>query len=585
MIIRSLLNFIAARFVKTTLAILILIFNAKNVHSKGVTWSLSSVATTPSQPASEAITYSLAAPSHFPSERPRSPVQNEDDTAAPLSTLELIQDKLNSFAERNTPTETPPSTPPPTISPSSILDIMVARYIQHGIEIRPPPTASPYPTMSPSPTSSRTPTTSVYPTTFPTLSKSSSPTISPSVPPKISNLASEPSTSPPSISSNYLAASKTDPPSNVKPQNLANMNTQDKPDTTQGYGRGCPNFEIYPESTQVEIVFTYLAESTMISPSFITNLEKLLLDYAASEALHCSSTSDYPFSIYEIKYPENKSASEIVTCEPSHAESDSCWIMRTTMVVTTDQAFKTTAKLLVLSELKDKLNDETTLTRNFPDIVFSQYLGPDLMDTFIPQVNGAEHGIQSQSSIPFIPYVFIAAGACTFFIFLLFCWCVYKRRRQASRRGSKFTSNGDVSDGYSSDIDSVEIKELLAKSRKRLQSYKDNPARESSDSENSNSEENSMCSTEYRKSTNNEDSSEHDMEIESRGSKSAASRYYKKKRVLSSSENAPEKERSRSKKKKKEKEKKKLQENQDIERCDIPREGSKSSKSSRRGNK
>eukprot|EP00546_Thalassionema_frauenfeldii_P015979 CAMPEP_0178897972 /NCGR_PEP_ID=MMETSP0786-20121207/2062_1 /TAXON_ID=186022 /ORGANISM="Thalassionema frauenfeldii, Strain CCMP 1798" /LENGTH=528 /DNA_ID=CAMNT_0020568619 /DNA_START=108 /DNA_END=1694 /DNA_ORIENTATION=- len=528
------------------------------------------------------MTYSLAAPSHFPSERPRSPVQNEDGTTAPLSTLELIQDKLNSFAERNTPTETPPSTPPPTISPSSILDIMVARYIQYGIEIRPPPTASPYPSMSPSPTSSRAPTTSDYPTTFPTLSKSSSPTISPSMPPKISNLASEPSTSPTTVSSIYLAASKTDPPSNVKPQNLANMNTQDKPDTTQGYGRGCPNFEIYPESTHVEIVFTYLAESTMISPSFITNLEKLLLDHGASEALQCSPTSDYPFSIYEIKYPENKSASEIVTCEPSHSESDSCWIMRTTMVVTTDQAFKTTAKLLVLSELKDKLNDGTTLTRNFPDIVFSQYLGPDLMDTFIPQVKGEEHGIQSQSSIPFTPYAFIAAGACAFFILILICWCVCKRRRQASRRGSKLTSNGDVSDGYSSDSDSVEIKELLAKSRKRLQSYKDNPIQESSDSENSNSEENSMCSTEYRMSTKNEESSERDMEIESRSSKSAASRNYKKTRVLSSSENAPDKERSRSKKKNN---KKKLQQNQDIERCDAPREGLKSSKSSRRGNK
>jgi len=322
------------------------------------------------------------------------------------------------------------------------------------------------------------------------------------------------------------------------------------------------------DSAQVEVVFTYLAESTILSPTFLRELEVHLLDHAASEALQC--TSDKAFYIYEIKYPENKAASEIVTCQPSHPESNACWILRTTMLVTTDQFSKAAARHVVLSDLKAELNDEKLLNEGFKDISFSQYVGPDLMEIFIPKITGGEHGYHSQND-SFLYYALIAAGTSAFLITLLLGCYICKRRRQAKNVGGKLTSTGDASNEYDSD-GSIEIQELLSKTRKRIHKYKDKPQQESWDSESSPADEKSTCSSEYQHSQKSEESSK-----SARKTGSMASQDTRKSRKASSSDRTPREGKPSSKEKSE-----KQRQREDIERCDVSRKDIRASKSSRR---
>lgn len=77
-----------------------------------------------------------------------------------------------------------------------------------------------------------------------------------------------------------------------------------------GYGRQCSNYSpgTASEEKDVNLVFTYIAESKTTSVDFLTDLEEHILDHAAAESLECAQDSS--LHIYKLQYPDDSQASE-----------------------------------------------------------------------------------------------------------------------------------------------------------------------------------------------------------------------------------------------------------------------------------
>lgn len=165
-------------------------------------------------------------------------------------------------------------------------------YIQDGI---PDPTASPgpsssyfptsswYPTESPTPTSSPWPTTSLFPTTD-----------------ESTAILGDDNES--SDSQTAVAASSV------------------------GHGQSCNGFVLQSSKhIQEELIFTYIAESTISSPDFLTELELHLIDHAVAQALQCSSSSSSCTSInYAIPPTRQRLMSRLVLRRTSYRKRVGC---------------------------------------------------------------------------------------------------------------------------------------------------------------------------------------------------------------------------------------------------------------------
>jgi hypothetical protein len=222
-----------------------------------------------------------------------------------------------------------------------------------------------------------------------------------------------------------------------------------------GYSQACDDFKEGPGYALEHVVFTYLAESTISSPTFLTEMEMHLLDHAAATALECAPESS--FHIYKIGYPEDSVASDATTCEPSHPLSKACWIIQTTMIITTDPGDQLVAKNTVLNDIQGQLNDGSLLTKKFEDISYTQYLGPDPMSNSLPEAP-SEGG--TSVLIFAVAAVALAVVAVLFFVALIY----YTRRKDRDKTHSTVFVD-EPSDR------SIEITELLSKSRNRLSEH------------------------------------------------------------------------------------------------------------------
>jgi hypothetical protein len=346
-----------------------------------------------------------------------------------------------------------------SIKPTSILEKMVDQFIQDGIDSRPEPTASPYPSLSPYPTLTRYPTASPTPTAspFPTSSPNPSSTIYPTSSPT-------PTMSPFPTSSPYPSSSPTPTasPFPTSKDEVEGPGAGSKNGNSVGYGHSCIRFQKGPQQIEEKVVFTYMAEARTTSPDFLTEVEIHLLDHAVSEALECSIINS-ALHIYEIRYPDDEAASDATTCEPTQSGSKACWILQTSMYITTDRSTKTMAKYTVLEDIQKQLNNENLLTDKFPDLSFTKYLGPDPVETSFSKTEdsnnsdslGLEHG-----SVLF--YAIIAVSLAVASVFFFVALLIYSRRKKSSGR---FDGDDESEDG------SIEITELLSKSRERLKEH------------------------------------------------------------------------------------------------------------------
>lgn len=326
-----------------------------------------------------------------------------------------------------------------TPKPTSILDVLVEKYIRGGLD----PTASPTPTLSAYPTASPTPTTSPFPT------QSMAPTSSPWP--------------------TYVAAHN--PTFSIYPTASPTPTTSPFPTSEDsasgsarsiGYGTSCSDFEKGPQQIDQEVVFTYIAEAKKYRTDFINELEIHLMDHTVAEALKCASESS--FAIYRIRYPDNEAASEATHCDPTHTRSKACWILQTKMFVTTDRPFKESGKHSVLLDIQKQLNEGKLLTDTFQDLTFTKYLGPDPTEILFSQtteseVNGTNSSSNSNSNNVAL-YVTIASVSMAVASVLLF---VYMKRR-SNRNNTTLDERSD---------DSIEITELLSKSRARIKDHSD----------------------------------------------------------------------------------------------------------------
>ena len=351
----------------------------------------------------------------------------------------------------------PTASPTPTISPFPTSSPWPT-YIVEGY-----PTASPTPTISPFPTQSLLPTSSPWPTYlvagYPTASPT--PTVSPF---PTQSLLPTSSPWPTYLVAGYPTAS---PTPTVSPFPTEDDNDTDVQDAaiadSVGYGHSCNDFEKGPQQIEEDLIFTYVAESRTTSTDFLNELEVHLLDDAASEALECAT--DSALHIYEIRYPDNQAASIATTCEPTLSSSKTCWILQTKMVITTDPASKTMAKYTVLADIQAQLNDGNLLTNSFQDLSYTKYLGPDPTETSFsrtPEPEGSNASEGDNNSVLYFALgaVGLAVASVFFFVGLL----LYTRRRR---------SRNSIHLEEQSEDGSIEITELLSKSRERLKEHPD----------------------------------------------------------------------------------------------------------------
>jgi hypothetical protein len=324
-----------------------------------------------------------------------------------------------------------------TLQPSSILDVLVEEYIAnaHG--------SGSGPTMSPATTSHDGLSISPYPTA------SSTPTISP-----FPTGINFPSSSPWPSFSFYPTASATP---TVSPFPTDEDTTVGKT-SSLGYGHSCSDFEMGKQQVEEEIVFAYIAEARTVSVEFLNELELHLMDHAASEGLECSP--DSALHIYNIRYPDNGAASDAVPCKVSQSRSKACWLLRTKMWITTDRSTTSASRESVLTEMERGLNQGKLLTDTFFDLTFTKYLGPDPTETSsidsTSPVNGGATSASGNNNALY--YTLGAVGlvlACAFLLSALFL------------RSTKW-KNGHADTLEPSDDGSIEITELLSRSRQRL---------------------------------------------------------------------------------------------------------------------
>ena len=133
-------------------------------------------------------------------------------------------------------------------------------------------------------------------------------------------------------------------------------------------------------------------------------------------------------------------------------------------MVKTDKGSSSLAKNTVLMDLREQLNDEVLLTKNFKDLTFSEYLGPDPVDANgmpivlpTPQTSTAGNEALKYSAYLAIGLAIIAQ--------LAFFGLVYLVRR--NRKNSALLR--DVHD--KSTPDDVEVAELLSLSKQRLENH------------------------------------------------------------------------------------------------------------------
>lgn len=324
-----------------------------------------------------------------------------------------------------------------TSQPSSILDVLVEEYIAsaHGSgsvpTLSPATTRNDVPSISPYPTASSTPTISPFPTGTP------SPTSSPW----------------PSFS--FFPTASSTPTVSPFP---TDEDTTGGKTSSLGYGHSCSDFEMGKQQVEEEIVFTYLAEARTVSIEFLNELEIHLIDHAASEALECSPES--ALHIYKIRYPDNGAASDAVPCKVSKSRSKACWLLRTIIWITTDRSTTLASRESVLTEMERGLNGGKLLTDTFHDLTFTKYLGPDPTETSSQDsTSPANGGATSAPANNYALYYTLGAVglviACAFLLGALFL------------RSSKW-KNRHAKTLEPSDDGSIEITELLSRSRQRI---------------------------------------------------------------------------------------------------------------------
>ena len=204
-------------------------------------------------------------------------------------------------------------------------------------------------------------------------------------------------------------------------------------------------------------MFTYIAEARTLSIEFLNELEIHLMDHAAAEALECSPTS--AIHIYKIRYPDNGAASDAVPCTRSNPRSKACWMLQTKLWITTDRSDSLMSRESVLVEMEKGLNGGKLVTNAFHDLTYAKYLGPDptettALDTTSP-VNGS---VSAPGNNNALYYTLGSIGLLVASAVLLIA--LYLRRAQLRDRQTHCMEPSD--DG------SIEIRELLSRSRQRI---------------------------------------------------------------------------------------------------------------------
>uniref|UniRef100_A0A7S1Y497 Uncharacterized protein n=1 Tax=Grammatophora oceanica TaxID=210454 RepID=A0A7S1Y497_9STRA len=346
------------------------------------------------------------------------------------------------------------------------------------------PTSSPWPTASATPTASPFPSLSPYPSTtwYPTAS--STPTSTPL--PSYLEPSAEPSSEGDDASSS--------PVSTDAPTTVPNNSNSDQPDdggeavvSSLGYSKSCEGAteQDLQSGTETELVFVYTVEATTDPNAdeeigtFFNALEIHLLDMAAQDTLQCDASQAFDVKVYRLSYSDTEPASETSACQkPEHVRSRSCWIVQTRMFVTTDALSAHVGKYAVLEDIQAQMNGEGLVTRTFPQLTFTSYLGPE------PIGAGGEHGqVPPATQPPQEPpeetsgmLIGIVVGVLAFVgILALIVVCIYRRTDRSpksttsgsSTSRSRETENLAVHDD-ASEASSIEITELLSRSKARL---------------------------------------------------------------------------------------------------------------------
>ena len=237
---------------------------------------------------------------------------------------------------------------------------------------------------------------------------------------------------------------------------------------TFGHQKTCINFVEGPDQVDTELVFTYVAESRGTSVDFLTELELQLLDHAGTAALECSDSS--AVKIYRLSFPTQEAASDATTCEMTHTNSKSCWIMQTRIFVASDRESIAAAKYTVLNDIQKQLDNGNLLTTSFRDLTYTQYLGPNPVDssgTTLTLPAGAVRDGGSQT----LKWIAIAAVGLAVTSMLGFFFLLYYVRRKKRNIAAIVDLQGFCS-GINDKTDmSVEVIELLSRSKTRLKEH------------------------------------------------------------------------------------------------------------------
>ena len=308
------------------------------------------------------------------------------------------------------------------------------------------PTTSPFPTLSWKPSQytalrSNYPTASGTPTTSPFPSSSQVPTIS-----KVSTASPIP-----------LATHS--------PTKYVATNT---PNSTFGHQKACSNFVEGPDQVDTEVVFTYVAESRETSVDFLTELEVQLLDHAGTAVLECSDSS--AVKIYRLSFPTQEAASDATTCEMTHVHSKSCWIMQTRIFVASDRESIAAAKYTVLNDIQKQLDDGNLLTTSFRDLTFTQYLGPNPVD-YSGTTLSLPAGVVRDGGSQALKWIATAAVGLAVTALLGFFALLYYVRRKKGNAAAIVDLQGFCSGTNDKSDMSVEVIELLSRSKTRLKEH------------------------------------------------------------------------------------------------------------------
>jgi len=376
----------------------------------------------------------------------------------------------------------------PTQSPYPTSTLVPSRGIPGGkqangkLEVNPTyfPTVTSLPSTSYFPTASSTPTASPLPTSVTGDPGETAPgnQISPMTiaNPTSTSYPTSPTTSPFPSTTRFPTASGT-PTASPLPTTIAESSGTGIPATNSGggnfslskysYQKACNDFVDGPDQIDTELVFTYLAESRLTSVDFVTELEIQLLDHASAAALECSNSSN--LKIHRLAYPGDESSSDATTCAKTHPGSKSCWVLQTRIYVTSDRGFASVAKYTVLMDIQEQLNKENLVSTSFKDLTFTQYLGPDPVNlSGTPIVTPQGSTAEGSDSLKWAAIATVGLAVAALLGFFGLVYYVRRKRREVAANHDFLGLGGDMK---SNDEVSLEVTELLSRSKARLREH------------------------------------------------------------------------------------------------------------------